>query len=57
MHINNNLLFYIKSVMLVIFALSMQDWKSSLWHSREGHVLCIQPAFYPQPPRIQVLLI
>lgn len=54
MHLNNNLLFYIKSVMLVIFALSTQHWKNSLWHSHEGHMLCTQSAFHPQLPCIQV---
>ena len=54
MHINSNLLFYVTSVLLVIFALSTQHWKCGLWKSHEGHVLHTRPALRPQLPCIQV---
>lgn len=54
MHINSNLLFYVTSVLLVIFALSTQHWKCGLGNSHGGHVLHTQPALCPQLPCIQV---
>jgi len=57
MHINDQLLFYVKPVLLVIFALSAQHWKSSLWNSHEDPMLCIQPALHHDCLALRCVLI